>query len=292
MPEVTIMLVVFDSDMPYLKETVDSILRQSFTDFELLIMDNSAGNLADVIRGCSDCRIRLEKRISGFGGAMNEGILLALGTYIMPMEPGHILHPERLRIQMKRMNRNMQIAVCGTWMRGFRKDQPSFLLKGPGPEIFDPLPLLLKGNIIFHFSAMFRKKFLTDHGIVYKDYPQAEDYRLWMDIACAGGLFYCEPQPLTFYRISADLTKGKTPEEQNVQLMRIRQEIIEFLIDRIGDVNLRKTLCLNYQSLTSLYERQLIGADSLCRLFYEIWANLIRFHSDALIPSSSAAMNI
>ena len=65
-----------------------------------------------------------------------------------------------------------------------------------------PLLVFLQGNFIFHPTVMIRKKFLIENKLHYENYPYAEDYKLWIEIAKKGGIFYVESQPLLYYRIS------------------------------------------------------------------------------------------
>lgn len=228
-PEVTILMPAYNA-AGFIQEAIDSVLRQSFTDFEFLIIDDgSTDSTAEQVTRYTDSRIHLITRPHHFINSLNEGLKLAKGTYIARMDADDIMHSERLRIQVKRMNEHPGITVCGSWMKGFGKNQFPTLLKAPPFKVENPLFLLLKGNIIFHPTALIRKEFLICQHIKYQNYEAAEDYKLWTDIAKAGGQFYNEPQALLFYRFSMNQVTVHRHREMISQAQRIREEIKEYL---------------------------------------------------------------
>ena len=89
MPEITILMPVRNGEK-YIKESIDSILKQTFTDFELLIMDDgSTDRTVERIERYTDERIRLIRRKHNFIRNLNEGLELALGAYIARMDARH-----------------------------------------------------------------------------------------------------------------------------------------------------------------------------------------------------------
>ena len=151
MPKVTVLLPVYNGEA-FLEEAVNSVLRQSFRDFELLIMDDgSTDNTLSVAGRFKDPRIRLEKRQHDFIGNLNEGIRLAQGKYIARMDADDIMHTERLRVQVGVMEKNPEIAVCGSWMKNFGEGIVPGVVRSFNGEISFPLLQLLKGNILFHY---------------------------------------------------------------------------------------------------------------------------------------------
>ncbi|MCS2384182.1 glycosyltransferase family 2 protein [Bacteroides thetaiotaomicron] len=105
MPEITVLMPVRNGEK-YIKDAINSVLRQTLTDFELLIIDDgSIDRTVEIIQGYTDQRIRLEKREHQFIPNLNEGIKLASAPYIARMDADDIMHTERLRIQLKRMKK-------------------------------------------------------------------------------------------------------------------------------------------------------------------------------------------
>ncbi len=104
----------------YLSEAVDSILRQSLRDFELLIVDDaSTDESIAIIERYKDPRIRLLKSSERLklSGALNLGLDNARGDYVARMDADDISLPRRLEIQVQYMNRHPEIGMCGSWIR-------------------------------------------------------------------------------------------------------------------------------------------------------------------------------
>ena len=92
MPEITVLMPVRNGEK-YIKDAINSVLRQTLTDFELLIIDDgSTDRTVEIIQGYTDQRIRLEKREHQFIPNLNEGIKLASAPYIARMDADDIMH--------------------------------------------------------------------------------------------------------------------------------------------------------------------------------------------------------
>ena len=231
MPEITILMPVRNGEK-YIKESIDSILKQTFTDFELLIMDDgSTDRTVERIERYTDERIRLIRRKHNFIRNLNEGLELALGAYIARMDADDIMHTERLRIQLKRMKKNPNITVCGTWAKIFSDKGNERNVFHFGHEIIcEPVLELLKYNMLLHPSVMVKKEFLFNHHIKYQNYPYVEDYKLWFDIAKAGGILFVEPQELLMFRRSDTQVTVTKKEEMFLGSIRLRKEILLYLL--------------------------------------------------------------
>ena len=231
MPEITILMPVRNGEK-YIKESIDSILKQTFTDFELLIMDDgSTDRTVERIERYTDERIRLIRRKHNFIRNLNEGLELALGAYIARMDADDIMHTERLRIQLKRMKKNPNITVCGTWAKIFSDKGNERNVFHFGHEIIcEPVLELLKYNMLLHPSVMVKKEFLFNHHIKYQNYPYVEDYKLWFDIAKAGGILFVEPQELMMLRRSDTQVTVTKKEEMFLGSIRLRKEILLYLL--------------------------------------------------------------
>lgn len=251
MPEITVLMPVRNGEK-YINEAIDSILKQTFTDFELLIIDDgSTDRTIERIQEYRDVRIRLETRKHDFIQNLNLGLKLASGSYIARMDADDIMHTERLRVQLKRMKKNPNISVCGTWAKVFsdnRKEQ-NFSHQGSG-IIYDPVLQLLKHNMLIHPSVMMKKSFLFDNHIEYQDYPCVEDYKMWFDIAKAGGELFIEPQELLMFRRSDMQVTAIKTEEMRMESIRLRKEILCYLLS----IHSNKTLdhlFLNFEDMES-----------------------------------------
>ncbi len=180
MPKVTVLMPVYNAEK-YIKEAVDSILGQSFADFEFLIInDGSTDGSVKIIKKFLDTRIRLianEKNL-GVITTLNKGFDLAQGEYIARMDADDISLPQRLELQVDFMDKHPEIGACGSWVKKFGK--LNFKAK------YFTKPEEIKAAFLFnvslaHPSVMIRKKILDDNKLRFDhDYLHAEDYDFWV----------------------------------------------------------------------------------------------------------------
>lgn len=268
MPEITILMPVRNGEK-YIKESIDSILKQTFTDFELLIMDDgSTDRTVERIERYTDERIRLIRRKHNFIRNLNEGLELALGAYIARMDADDIMHTERLRIQLKRMKKNPNITVCGTWAKIFSDKGNERNVFHFGHEIIcEPVLELLKYNMLLHPSVMVKKEFLFNHHIKYQNYPYVEDYKLWFDIAKAGGILFVEPQELKMLRRSDTQVTVTKKEEMFLGSIRLRKEILLYLLSIYDNKALNSLL----SDLEYLEKNKWMSYEDIFRFFVNLF---------------------
>ena len=268
MPEITILMPVRNGEK-YIKESIDSILKQTFTDFELLIMDDgSTDRTVERIERYTDERIRLIRRKHNFIRNLNEGLELALGAYIARMDADDIMHTERLRIQLKRMKKNPNITVCGTWAKIFSDKGNERNVFHFGHELIcEPVLELLKYNMLLHPSVMVKKEFLFNHHIKYQNYPYVEDYKLWFDIAKAGGILFVEPQELMMLRRSDTQVTVTKKEEMFLGSIRLRKEILLYLLSIYDNKALNSLL----SDLEYLEKNKWMSYEDIFRFFVNLF---------------------
>lgn len=268
MPEITVLMPVRNGEK-YIKDTINSVLKQTLADFEFLIIDDgSTDRTVEIIQEYEDKRIRLIKRDHQFISNLNEGLKLASGTYIARIDADDIMHTERLRIQLKRMKKNPEITVCGSWAKIFGDggSKMSFSHIGYG-IIQQPILELLKHNILLHPSVMIKKEFLLNHQIEYQDYPFVEDYKMWFDIAKAGGVLYVEPQELLMFRVSDTQVTSTNKEEMHLSSIHLRKEILLYLLSFYNNKTFNHLLV----DFENLEKSNLISNDEVFRIFINIF---------------------
>lgn len=121
LPSVTILMPVYNGER-FLRQTIESILNQTFTDFEYLIIDDASTDTSrDIIRCFNDPRIRLVENVKNDGliKTLNRGLALAQGEYIARQDQDDISHPTRIEKQFAFLNDNPEIVLLGTqiWLR-------------------------------------------------------------------------------------------------------------------------------------------------------------------------------
>lgn len=181
LPKVTVLMPVYNGER-FLREAIESILNQTFTDFEFLIInDGSTDRSVEIINSYKDPRIRLvhNERNIGLVPTLNKGLDLSRGQYIARMDCDDISLPDRLQKQVAYMDANSDIDICGTWFRHFGKTGESTIFL---PENHEDIKCgLLFYTPMAHPSIIIRKNKLLGNNLYYDPtYNNAEDYELWV----------------------------------------------------------------------------------------------------------------
>lgn len=177
-PLVTVLMPVYNAEK-YLKEAIDSILLQSFTDFEFIIInDGSTDNSKNIILSYNDKRIKYFENENNIKliATLNRGLELANGKYIARMDADDISLPERLEKQVVFMDKNQDIGLCGTWIQMMGTNE---LVDYPEDNEMIKIHLM-RYSSIGHATVMMRKDYFIKNSLYYDgNYIHAEDYELW-----------------------------------------------------------------------------------------------------------------
>lgn len=181
MSKVSVLMSVYNTCEEFLREAIESILNQTYKDFEFLIInDGSKNNAEDVINSYDDSRIRYIKNEQNLGliGSLNKGLELASGDYIARFDSDDKSRPERLEKQVKFMDENPQVGLLGAQYQSFPKVRVSDGFTN-NKDIKEAM--LINCNQFGHPTVMIRKSMLN--GLKYdKNALYVEDYKLWLDM--------------------------------------------------------------------------------------------------------------
>lgn len=178
---ISVVLATYN-DEKYIKEAIDSVLDQTYRDFELIIIDDgSSDRTADIICSYDDKRIIFiqNERNMGLPYSLNKGMEIAKGEYIARMDGDDICFPQRFQKQLEYMEQHSDITICGTnrldVSENGKKSSKRFF-----PEESEALKArLLFGNPIAHSSWFIRKEdFLKYHFKYNEDFRYSQDYEL------------------------------------------------------------------------------------------------------------------
>lgn len=253
----------------HLAEAIDSVLKQSFRDFELILVNNGLTDESKtIIRSFNDKRIVVLKKEMHLATALNKGLKSAKGKYIARMDASETMHLERLRVQHSIMEEEQSITVCGSWVSILGDDQ----FKSPNlPAGLIELPLLalLNGNFVPQSTAMIRRSFIATYGLEYEDYPYAEDYQMWVELAKQGAVFFIESQALVQVRMSELKRTEEINEERRNVYTQLRQQLLAYHIQKTNEHQL--VLQLLYDDLQTLRDRELMTTEEIIRLFSSLF---------------------
>jgi glycosyltransferase involved in cell wall biosynthesis len=175
-PVISVIMPVFNSEK-YLGKAIESILNQTFDNFEFIIInDGSTDGSKKIINKYNDNRmffIDLEKN-SGNYAARNLGLKAAIGKYICVMDSDDISLPHRLETQYNYMESNPEVAICGSQVN-VPEDEARILNH---PKEYEQLKVFsLQNNFFFHPTLMIRNSFRKKHKLFYNEkYYYAADY--------------------------------------------------------------------------------------------------------------------
>ncbi len=277
-PAISVLLCTYNAEQ-YIYKAIESTLQQSFHDFELLIIDDgSTDNTLEIIKSFHDSRVRVIRGKHNYIKSLNIGMRNCNGKYIARMDADDLMMPERLKRQYSVLQKYPDISVCFSWARkfGLIEGLHGFEIEG---KIKNALFWLIVGNYLIHPTAMFRKDFLKEHHIYYKNYPYAEDYKLWVDIAKLGDCFYVIPEPLLQYRTSKTQVSFINREKQMSSKMLIQQEILETLLKRINHPQKRVFIIL-YQQMLKLNSAEIVDGEEIIVLLYKLLRRTKYFDED------------
>ncbi len=200
---VSVVMSVYNEEYEYIKASIDSILNQTYTNIELIIVcDNS--NLEDTIERLaqSDARIKtiVHKESIGLAKAMNEAIHMADGEYIARMDADDISLSERIDKEYDYLSTHTAIDLVCTGFRYIDDEGNNIDKKRIYPRNDDRLMRSLSvGSIIAHPTVMFRKELFNRVG-GYNNYLAAQDYDLWLRMRDEGARFHYIREELLLYR--------------------------------------------------------------------------------------------
>lgn len=199
-PKVSILMPVYNV-APYLKEAMDSILNQTFKDFELIVLnDCSPDNAEEILDTYSDDRIvRYKGRQNvGLANVLNVGLQMARGEYIARMDSDDISLPERIEKQVLYLDANPSVDLVSAGMKRFGDSDEEISYKTDVEEVkFSALFY----SPILHPSSIWRKdRFLAKNLFYRQEMVPAEDFDLWTRALAAGLVLVNIPDVLYLYR--------------------------------------------------------------------------------------------
>jgi glycosyltransferase involved in cell wall biosynthesis len=201
-PAITVLMAVCNPQPAYLRQAVDSVLAQTFTDFELLIIeDPSAVSTADILAGIEDPRIRLhrnEVRV-GLAQSLNVGLSIARAAVIARLDCDDACLPHRLERQLTFLNSHLDVDVYGSRIIVIDENGRRIARRNL-PVTHDAIARRLRRtNALSHPSVMFRKASVEAAG-GYEQNQVVEDFELWCRMLTRGARFAASEEPLILYR--------------------------------------------------------------------------------------------
>ncbi len=199
----TVLMPVYNGEQ-YLKEAIFSVLTQSYSQFDLLIInDGSTDSSNYIIKQFKDERIKYIENSQNMGliSTLNRGLKLIKGDYILRMDQDDICSPRRFEKQILFMDNNRDVAVCGTGVEVFGDGVKKKIYRNKFSS--DTIKTyLLFFCVVMHPTVILRNSLIKSGGFTYNEtYNSVEDFGLWQLISFSGRI--CNiPEVLLKYRIN------------------------------------------------------------------------------------------
>lgn len=207
-PSVSVVLPAYNCEK-YIAKAIESVLHQTFTDLELIIInDGSTDRTEEVIKSFSDPRIlyQVNNTNKGLVFTLNKGIDIAKGSYIARMDGDDICHPERLAKQKAFLDQNEEIAIIASTIDFINDKNENNGVWELDRQTITPEQIkkaMLRQNCIAHPTVMIRTEILKK--LKYKEYQKnIEDYDLWLRLLNRGYKIAKLDEPLLLYRMHDD----------------------------------------------------------------------------------------
>jgi len=200
-PRVSVVLAVRDG-APWVGEAVRSVLGQTLTDLELVVIDDgSTDDTPQTLAGFVDSRLRVARRARlGLTRSLNEGVSLARAPLIARLDADDVAMPERLARQIAFLDAHPEIGLLGTGATEVDAAGREVGRLVPPAADADIRRALIRRNVFVHSSVVMRRQALASAGGYDAAFPVAQDYDLWLRLARLTRLANL-PEPLVTRRL-------------------------------------------------------------------------------------------
>jgi glycosyltransferase involved in cell wall biosynthesis len=264
MPAVSIIMPAYNV-APYIASAIRSALVQTYTDFELIVVDDgSKDNTAEIVKSMmrEDPRIRMVQQANrGLAGARNTALRAARGEMLALLDSDDMWEPEFLAAQMAILDARPEVDIVtgnGWYLEGPRHGALARPYPDPRP---DPVLASIIGDewSVFIMSVM-RRRVYTAIGPFDEEMRSNEDYDFWLRAAVAGFTFARNDRPLGYYRVRSDSLSAS-----NVRMLRgilhVYRKLGPVIADRPAEIAI-------LEQQVSRFETELLAAEA--RLALEI----------------------
>ena len=246
-PKVSVLIPAYNH-AKYIQETIDSVLGQSFGDFELLISDDcSTDNTVDIIKSYSDNRIIsvFFKENKGTVRSLNHLLSLAKGEYIAVLGSDDVWEKDKLEKQLEVLEKDKSIAVCFSKATIVDRNSNQIVDKAVfSDEIFEfencgrahmLRNLFISGNRLCHSSAMIRTSVHKQVGEYNVAYRQLHDFDLWIRILLNYKIHVIEESLVKYRYVENSGNVSQSTTKNDFRLWNEAEAIITFLFENISD---------------------------------------------------------
>lgn len=244
-PILSIVMPVYNAE-PFIRESVSSILLQTFRDYELIVVDDGCTDSSmDIVSSFKDSRIRILKneKNSGIVFSRNRGLAEAQGSFVAQFDADDIAIPDKFEKQIKFLQDNTQFGMIGSWAilineKGEAMENKWKINAPPGR-----IPAILLFRNYFVQSAVVVRKEALPKSFYSSGYDLVEDYKMWFDISRANKVWNF-PEYLVRYRVHSKSSSTIAEEKIHMLEMKVFRHIYESLGFVLAEEHFKSLLLL------------------------------------------------
>ncbi|MEI7597375.1 MAG: glycosyltransferase [Bacteroidota bacterium] len=278
-PEISVVMPVYNG-AKFLREAIDSILSQTFADFEFIIIDDgSTDETISIVNSYTDSRIRLflNERNMGIIDSLNKGLIQATGNFIARMDADDISMHNRFEKQYQYLNEHPEIALIGCQAEKINIQGETVGIFSSPTDLLDYYyTILIGGGIAVHPTIMIRCDVLTQIGGFVKEWLHVEDYDFWQRLYSNGYKCVNLSDILLKYRVHENQVSTSKNE---LQLNKRYEKFRQFFFNETGN-DISQEESRRYQELTIWQTRSKRDANEKD---LEIFNALLNFNKDLSI---------
>lgn len=272
MPNITVLMTVYNGSQ-YLRPSLETVLNQTFKDFEFLIIDDcSSDDSASVVRSYQDSRIRLvcnEKNI-GQTASLNKGLRLASAPYVARMDADDLAFPDWLKLQDEFIRNNPQYAVVST--QAVVIDQHNRIQKilesCVSPEAV--VVKALTASPVNHVGSLMCKDTILSVGGYDERYKIAADYDLWCRLLSRGHKLTSIAETLTAIRFHVrSISIKENKSVMYLELVDVIQSNFERLAGLAIDVDQARLVVAMFYDVANLSDEKFFAAREILTRGYQ-----------------------
>lgn len=273
-------MALYNTPYNYLQITIESILNQTFNDFELIIVDDASTLEYDYfIEQFNDERIKYIKleQNAGPGHARNVGIKEANGEYIAITDSDDVYMPPRFELQVKFLDKNHEISLLGCTFR-YSNRKRLFILPTEDEDI---RTYMLFNSPLNNSTIMFRKEEFEKKNLAYiEDINFGEDYELWINCMFAG----VKMANLSDFLMIYTRRPGQLSKAQHAKQVAILKKLYKKMFSKIGLEASNQELNLHYDIYSETF-KHIKTAEEITK-----WFNKIIEHNKELAMFSEESL--
>jgi len=221
-PRVSVLTPVYKTDEKFLREAIESVLAQTFRDFEFLLLDDCPSDSREaVVKSYADPRIVYAKneRNLGITPSRNRLLEMAKGEYLAVFDHDDVCRADRFEKEIAYLDAHPTCGVVSSWIRHIPQDCVIEY-----PQDGHAIKVQLAHNcIVQHSAAMIRKAAMIAHGVRYEQpFSPSEDHALWVRLLPHVD-FHIIPEPLLDYRWHEDNTTWRQADKMKAGSFRVQE---------------------------------------------------------------------